>query len=374
MIKHLEKITQLMEIHQLAAVAVNPGPSLTYLTGLHFHLMERPTVLLLSQSGAAAMVLPELEKGKLPKETALFHAFTFGDDPATWQTAFDLACESLHLIRGRVGVEPTALRYLELKFLQGAAPEAAFVGAEGVFSMLRIQKTPEEIAKMKKAAEIAQQALLETLKRVRVGMTEKAIANELVIQLLRAGSDPTLPFHPIVASGENSANPHAVPSDRRLAEGDLLLIDWGAGFEGYYSDITRTFTCGRVDPELEKIGEIVLQANQAAHAAGRPGLDAGAVDRAARSVIVGAGYGEAFIHRTGHGLGMEAHEAPYIFDENDRILARGMTFTIEPGIYLAGRGGVRIEDDVVVTETGLESLTDLPRTVLPLEDFMDGQG
>ncbi len=374
MIKHLDRMIHLMDTYGLSAVAVNPGPSLTYLSGLHFHLMERPTVLLVSQSGSAAMVVPDLEKAKLPEESALFHAFPYGDDPATWQIAFDKACESLDLIRGQVGVEPTALRYLELNFLQQAAPEADFIAADGLFSLLRIQKQPEEIARMKRAAEIAQKALLETLKWVRCGMTEKAIANELVIQLLRAGSDPTLPFHPIVACGENSANPHAVPSGRKLAEGDLLLIDWGAGFEGYYSDITRVFTCGQVEPELLKIGDIVLEANQAAFAAGKSGLDAGTIDRAARSVIAGAGYGPAFIHRTGHGLGMEAHEAPYIFGENDRILSEGMTFTIEPGIYLTDRGGVRIEDDVVVMGTGLESLTDLPRKVLPLEDFMGHQG
>lgn len=200
-------------------------------------------------------------------------------------------------------------------------------------------------------------------------MTEKATANELIVQLLRAGSDPHLPFSPIVAFGENSANPHAVPTDRILQAGDLVLIDWGAGFEGYFSDITRTFTFGEVDSELMRVGDIVLEANQAARKAGTPGLDAGVIDRAARSVIEGAGYGEAFIHRTGHGLGMEAHEAPYIFAGNDLILAPGMTFTIEPGIYLTGKGGVRIEDDVVMTEKGLASLTDMPREVLPVEDF-----
>jgi Xaa-Pro dipeptidase len=148
-------------------------------------------------------------------------------------------------------------------------------------------------------------------------------------------------------------------------------VDWGATYQGYYSDITRTFTFGDVDAELLQIGEIVLKANQAGREAGRPGVDAGAVDRAARAVITGAGYGAAFFHRTGHGLGMEAHEPPYIYGENELILAPGMTFTVEPGIYLPGKGGVRIEDDVAVTETGLVSLTDLPREVSPLESLFD---
>ena len=239
-----------------------------------------------------------------------------------------------------------------------------------VFGGLRLLKSADEIARMKQAAVIAQTALLATLRTVSAGMTEKAIANELIIQLLRAGSDPDMPFQPIVATGPNSANPHAVPTDRELQPGDLLLVDWGAGFEGYFSDITRTFTFGEVDPELMKIGTIVRAANEAGRKAGKPGLAAGVVDRAARAVIDEAGYGPYFTHRTGHGLGMEAHEPPYIFAENNLVLAKGMTFTVEPGIYLPGKGGVRIEDDVVVTADGLESLTDLPREVLPIEDFI----
>jgi Xaa-Pro dipeptidase len=173
-----------------------------------------------------------------------------------------------------------------------------------------------------------------------------------------------------VAFGENSANPHAVPTDRVLKSGDLILIDWGASFDGYLSDITRTFTFGEVDEELLRIGEIVRQANHAGRHAGAAGVPAGTVDRAARAVIEAAGYGPAFFHRTGHGLGMEPHEAPYIYAENDQILSPGMTFTVEPGIYLPGKGGVRIEDDVVVTADGLQSLTDLPREVLPVENFI----
>lgn len=368
-LERMEKIIDLLELHELAGIALNPGPSLTYLTGLQFHLMERPTVLLVSQAGLSAMVLPELERGKLGEEIPLFHAFTYSDDPATWPAAFEKAGEWLNFTQGEIGVAPNRMRFLELSYLQKALPNTDFVDGSRALEGLRIKKDQDEIAKMRKAARIAQDAMRETLKLVQEGMTEKGIANLLIINLLKAGSDPGLPFSPIVAMGENSANPHTVPTDRALHKGDLLLIDWGAGYQGYFSDITRTFTFGQVNPELIKIGEIVLEANQAGRRAGRPGVDAGMVDRAARSVIVGAGYGEAFIHRTGHGLGMEAHEPPYIFAENDFILAEEMTFTIEPGVYLVGRGGVRIEDDVVVTDEGLESLTDFPREVSPLEDY-----
>ena len=370
MMDRLAKLKATIVEQGLDAVAVNPGPSLTYLSGLHFHLMERPTLLIVPAAGEAVIVLPELEKGKLTGLAADFRAFTYCDDPASWPSAFSAAAKHLNLQSSKVGVEPTGLRFLELGYLQKAFPGVGFVDGSGVLGSLRLAKDADEIAKMKQAAVIAQQALLATLKTVRAGTTEKVIANELIIQLLRAGSGFDMPFQPIVATGPNSANPHAVPSDRTLQPGDLLLIDWGAAYEGYLSDITRTFTFGNVDPEFVKIGRVVQEANEAGRNAGKPGLDAGSVDRAAREVIAGAGYGEYFFHRTGHGLGMEAHEPPYIFSENDLILAEGMTFTVEPGIYLPGRGGVRIEDDVVVTSDGLESLTDLPRSVLPLEDFM----
>lgn len=370
MVERLQKIITLMEKFDLAGLALNPSPSMTYLTGLHFHLMERPTVLLVTQSGLSAMILPELEKGKVQGESARFKTFTYEDDPAAWSNAFAKAGKCLKLRQGKIGVESTRMRFLELRYLEHALPGIEFTDASQAFAGLRIIKDVLEIEKMKQAATIAQEALLTTLKTLRSDMTEKMIANELIVQLLRAGSDPLLPFPPIVAIGENSANPHATPSDRALQPEDLLLIDWGAGYKGYCSDITRTFSFGNVGPELLKIGEIVLQANKAGRGAGKPGIAAGTIDRAARSVIVAAGYGDAFIHRTGHGLGMEAHEPPYIFTENDLILAPGMTFTVEPGIYLPGKGGVRIEDNLVVTSAGLESLTDLPREVLPLEEFI----
>jgi Xaa-Pro dipeptidase len=149
-----------------------------------------------------------------------------------------------------------------------------------------------------------------------------------------------------------------------------VLIDWGASKDGYFSDITRTFAMGDVEPEFEKLAEFVRRANKAARKAAQPGIPAQQIDQAARETIEAAGYGDFFIHRTGHGLGREAHEEPYISEDDQTRLQPGMTFTIEPGIYLPNRGGVRIEDDVVITENGLETLTHLPRelTQLHLEE------
>jgi Xaa-Pro dipeptidase len=192
-------------------------------------------------------------------------------------------------------------------------------------------------------------------------MTEREIGTELVMQTLVAGSDSDLPFAPIVASGPNGALPHASMTDRAIQRGDLLTLDWGAAKNGYIADLTRTFAVGPVDDELKRIYEAVKAANAAAKACAKPGVSAAEVDAAARQVITAAGYGEYFTHRVGHGLGLEGHEDPSMHGRNELTLTPGITFTIEPGIYLPGRGGVRIEDDVVVTADGCESLSTYPR-------------
>jgi len=354
---HLSKALQLAG---LPALALNPGPSLAYVTGLHFHLMERPVVGLFRPEQPVILVLPELEQAKIQALPYPIQAFFYTDDPAEWPAVFRQAATAAGL-HGKVGVEPTRLRYLELKYLEQAAPQVEFTSAEAALEALRIQKDDNELAAMRKAVLIAQQALLATLPVVKIGMSERQVASELTMQLLRHGSDAEIPFSPIVASGPNSANPHAVPSDRPLTPGDLLIVDWGASWDGYFSDLTRTFAIGEVEPEMARIATIVEAANQAGRAACQPGIPAGQVDQVARQVIEQAGYGAQFFHRTGHGLGAEAHEAPYIRAGNPQILAAGMTFTVEPGIYLAGRGGVRIEDNVAITATGVETFSDLPR-------------
>jgi Xaa-Pro dipeptidase len=245
-------------------------------------------------------------------------------------------------------------------------PHADFVTGESALNALRMQKDEKEVQAMRQAVRIAQQALQATLPMIKPGVSERQIAAALQINLLRGGSDPELPFAPIVSGGPHSADPHASPSDRPLQVGDLLVIDWGATYQGYISDLTRTFAIGAIEPEFQRIYELVRLANEAGRAAGRPGITAGGVDHAAREVIEKGGYGEYFFHRVGHGIGMEAHEPPYMFAENLLPLAPGMAYTVEPGIYLPGRGGVRIEDNVVVTETGTETLSDLPRELTTL--------
>jgi Xaa-Pro dipeptidase len=361
-----DRLNQAIQAAGLDAIALNPGPTLTYLTGLSFHLMERPTVLLAAPGQPPVLVVPELELTKARSAGVPLSLATFGDNPATWGQVFEQAAAQLGLDGKIIGVEPNRMRYLELRYLQNAMPRATFDSAEGVLSSLRMQKDAAEVDAMRQAVRIAQDALRATLPFIKPGVTERQIAAELMINLLRAGGEGDMPFQPIVSGGPHAADPHAVPTDRPVQMGDLLVIDWGASYHGYISDLTRTFAIGEPEPEFRRIAEIVRLSNEAGRAAARPGIPAGDVDHAARKVIDDSGYGAAFFHRTGHGIGMEGHEPPYMYGENPLILKPGMAFTVEPGIYLVGRNGVRIEDNLVITEDGAETLSDLPRELIVL--------
>ncbi len=361
--QRLEKLTRALKTSGMDAVVLNPGPTLTYLTGLNFHLMERPVVMLFSATSEVTLVLPELEKLKAEALTYNASVVSYGENPADWNDVFRKTVSSAGLDGKQIGVEPRRLRLLEYNYIHAAAPKANFPDASDVLASLRICKDADEIAKMQKAVQIAQNALEAALPLVKIGMTEKELASELVVQLLKHGSESEMPFAPIVSSGPNSANPHASPTDRKLQPGDLLVVDWGAAWEGYISDLTRTFAIGEVDAEYQKIHQVVQQANAAGRTAGKPGVPCAAVDKAARGIIEQAGYGQYFTHRTGHGIGMEGHEEPYMRGDNQKLLEVGMAYTVEPGIYLPGRNGVRIEDNMVVTQNGSESLSDMPREI-----------
>jgi Xaa-Pro dipeptidase len=357
----LDKLNASLRAGGLDSVILNPGPTLSYLTGLNFHLMERPVVLFFAKDQTPALVLPELELQKVANLPYKLQVFSYSENPAEWDAAFRKAAQSLNLDGKRIGVELRQLRLLEFRYVKNAAPEADFPDAGDVLAQLRLRKDKTEVEAMRRAVQIAQSALEAMLPLVKVGMTEKELSAELVIQLFKHGSEPEMPFSPIVSSGPNSANPHASPSERKLQAGDLLVVDWGAAHGGYISDLTRTFAVGEVDAEYAKIHKIVQEANAAGRAASKPGVPCADVDKAARDVIEKSGYGKYFTHRTGHGIGMEGHEDPYMRGDNMQLLEPGMAFTVEPGIYLAGRNGVRIEDNVVITESGADVLSDMPR-------------
>lgn len=367
---HSARLARLREAIQHAgfdAVAMNPSPSLVYIADLHFHLSERPVILCVPAQGTPSIVLPELEAAKAERAPFEIEAFTYSEEPSSWQQAFDAALERLPH-EATVGIEPRVHRVLELRFLESALAGSTFESAEALIADLRMCKDEAEIDAMQEAVGMAERALRDTLPSVKPGITEKQINNLLVQNLLKHGSDGELPFQPIVAFGPNSADPHAVSSDYQAQEGDLILIDWGAGNGGYFSDLTRTFSLGEPTEQLSEMYEIVREANEAGRKIAGPGVRAGDIDHATREVLRKAGFGDYFVHRTGHGLGLEVHEDPYIRADNDQQLEPGMTFTVEPGIYLRGRGGVRIEDDVIITQDGARSMSTYPRelSILPV--------
>ena len=365
--KRQKKVLQILSGQGLDGLILNAGPSLTYFSGLHFHLMERPVLLFLLSERKPLIIIPELERAKLDDSRIELEAVTYPDNPESWPGIFSSTCHKLGLAGFRIGLESSQLRLLEYRYLVNASAATSFESGDQAIAACRALKDDDEVARMQKAVHIAQSSLKETLPLIKAGITEREVASELIMQLYRQGSEQPLPFSPIVSTGANGANPHARPTDRKLSRGDLLIIDWGATWRGYTSDLTRTFAIGDIDEETKRIYDLCRRANEAGRATARPGAAIKTVDEACRSIIVAAGYGTCFTHRTGHGIGMECHEEPYIHNTNTSLLEPGMTFTVEPGIYLKGKNGVRIEDDVLITADGSRSLSDFPREI----NFLD---
>lgn len=241
-----------------------------------------------------------------------------------------------------------------------------FVPTKNWVLQLRMIKTEDEIAKIAKAASIADQALAELLPRIKPGMKEKELAFELEFTMRRLGAEG-VSFDPIVGSGPQGALPHAVPGDREFQYGDFIVLDFGCVYEGYCSDMTRTLLMGQPTEKHLEIYNLVLEAQLKALAAVKPGVTGKQVDQIARDIIAGAGYGECFGHGLGHGVGLEIHEDPRLSQFGEDILVPGMIVTVEPGVYLPGWGGVRIEDLVVVTENGCRILTATPKDLYIIE-------
>ncbi|MCC7446398.1 MAG: aminopeptidase P family protein [Anaerolineae bacterium] len=356
----LAKLQAIIRQAGLDAAAFVPGPNIFYLTGVSFHLSERPTILIVPATGEAAMILPSLEMPKIVDAAPFPMRFFSYTDSEGAQPAFERACQGLNLSGQKLGVEGLRMRVLEGQLFARYASGCVVTAADDVLMKLRLHKDQDEIEAMRRAIALSQKALDATLAQIHPGMTERQIVNILLMALSEQGSDGNA-FEPIVLSGPGTAHPHGMTGDRPIRAGELLLFDFGGTYHGYPADITRTFGVGALDPELVTIYETVKAANAAGVAAAKPGVAAQEVDRAARRVITDAGYGEYFIHRTGHGLGLDIHEGPYMTGDNTLILEPGMVFTVEPGIYVPGKGGVRVEDNVVITATGADVLTTYPR-------------
>lgn len=273
--------------------------------------------------------------------------------PATYEHA-------ANTVRGlRVGFEAESLTVAELEDLRVAWPDSTLVPLRGTLGGLRAVKTAEEVEAIRAAQKLADQVYGEVRPLIRAGARELDIALEIETRLRRAGGSSA--FDLIVASGPNGAKPHGHASERVIEDGDLVTIDMGARLNGYNSDMTRTVAVGTPSAEMKRVYGAVLEAEEAAVAAIRPGVRASDLDKLARDILTRHGLGEAFAHSLGHGVGLEVHEGPGLRGTSQDVLEAGMVITIEPGAYLPGVGGVRIEDLVLVTEGGYEVLSHSPK-------------
>jgi Xaa-Pro dipeptidase len=347
-----------------AAVAVVPGTNLRYLTGLHYHAGERLAIAVLGVDGRCGFVLPEMEARRTEAESPIPFMLYPWHDAQSPQAAMDRLVSEMGLRGKPLAVEHGTMRVFELLSLKKAGIDDT-PDATPIFFELRVIKEESELQLMRQAVQMVERSLDALLGKIRPGLTERQVASTWLNEVLNQGADgPAFDF--IVASGPNAASPHHGTGERAIQPGDLVILDGGARHGGYNSDITRTIAIGKPSDLSRRVYDVVLAANTAAREAARPGMTGRDLDAVARQVIAGAGFGPQFMHRTGHGLGMDVHEAPNIATYNPDPLPVGSVFTIEPGVYLAGQTGVRIEDDVVLTEAGGVSLTSFRRELIVL--------
>lgn len=354
----ISHLRQALVEESIEVAVVGVGPDLRYLIGYEGNPSERLTLLVVGPEIDPVLFVPTLEAPLVDPGEFEIRSWSDTEEPVA-------LAASLASSPSRVAVGD----HLWSVFLTGLLkewPGADWLPASLVTSRLRVSKDPTEIDLLRRAAIAVDRVMERIATDVRFsGRSEREVARDLADLTVSEGHD-TAEFT-IVASGPNSASPHHHPGKRRMEVGDLVVCDFGGRMEGYFSDSTRTFVVGEPTDEQLEVHSVVLEANRAGHTAVSPGRPSEEVDRQVRSVVAQAGYGEQFIHRTGHGIGLEVHEHPYIVEGYKEPLDPGMCFSIEPGIYLPDRFGIRIEDIVVCVAGGAESLNDSDRSLVSVE-------
>lgn len=325
-----------------------------YLFGFHENAHERFMALCVSPSGDVRLICPALSESQA-KRTGISDTRPWkdGEDPLVH---FEELASDWNLKSGILAVDATLPARMLLK-MQDVLPAALFKDGETLVADLMSRKEPEELDLLRRAGKIADDAFEIVAPQIRAGMTERQVEKLLIDAMAVDGAEP---YFAIVATGPNSAEPHHLTDDTVLKDGDVLILDFGCDLHGYKSDITRTVAVGHASDRAREMYDLVLRAHHAGRAAIRPGATGRDVDAAARGVIEAGGAGEAFFHRTGHGIGLQGHEAPYISAANETPLEPGNCFSIEPGVYFAGEFGIRIENIVASTEDGHESMNAEP--------------
>jgi Xaa-Pro dipeptidase len=361
----IERAKALMAEQKVDAIILAGGTSLTYFTGIRWGNSERLTAVVIPRTGNPYIVTPAFEEDRTREQLALGPmAHT---DVAIWQedeSPFALVAQGLKdrgIATGRIGTEET-MKFVFAEGIQGAAPAVKVVSATPITAGCRMIKDPHEIALMRVASEATLKCYEAVYQAIKPGMTQNQVTSLVSAAYGRLG----FPGVVSVQVGEYTALPHGSITPQTIREGTIVMMDDGCTVEGYQSDITRTFVLGKATDKMKKVFDIVHQAQTAALKAARPGVPLESIDAAARKVIVDAGYGPGFkyfSHRVGHGMGMDGHEWPYLVQNNmfgfEKALTMksGMVFSDEPGVYIRGEFGVRLEDDMVVTASGAELLT-----------------
>ncbi len=353
---NLTKIRDLMRQRGLDAVMLTSEVNRHYAAG--YNISEG--VAIISADGARYMTDSRYIEAA-EKNLAGFEVQLVGDGHS-YQELLEQALKDFSV--QTLGYEESMMTAAELKRYRDVLP-AEFCECQSLFGQLRASKTPEEIAVMKRAQVVTDDAFADVLTVIRPGMTEKELTAELVYRLLKHGGDK-MSFDPIVVSGPNTSMPHGVPGERRLQVGDFVTMDFGVKVDGYCSDMTRTVALGKVTDEMRRVYETVLRAQLAGIAATAAGVPGCEIDGAARQFIADAGYGAYFGHGYGHSLGLEIHEAPNCNKANKQPMPAFAVCSAEPGIYLPGRFGVRIEDVVVIRQGGCDILTESPKELIVL--------
>ena len=358
----LDRVANLMRRDQVDLLLLTPGADLLYLTGFeHGHAYERLLAFALRSDGSASWICPDMNVPQVLKSALPNQPVIGWSDAETYRPALRQA------VRGQnwIAFDDEA-RSAFLLDLQSAEPQARVSRASSLMQSLRMRKDPAELAALRAAARTVDETVADAIRFCQPGRTEAEVDSQLRAALLARSPASSVAFT-IVASGPNAALPHHETSHRRIEQGDIVIVDYGTSLHGYQSDITVTCAAGEpADSDARHVYEIVYAAAQAALAAVRPGVACSAVDQAARDHIDRAGYGPMFLHRTGHGIGLKGHEPPYLVAGNEEPLAPGMTFSIEPGIYLPGRFGVRLEVIAACTESGVELINIDRSPTLPI--------
>jgi Xaa-Pro aminopeptidase len=356
--RRMERAADQAEAAGLTGILVAPGPDLIYLAGyMPVAITERLTMLVVQKGRGPAMITPTLER---PDAEAAPSAGTIA--LTDWTDGSDPYAAAAPLLdpEGTYAISDSAWA-LQLLGLQHVLPKTRYVSMTTALPMLRAIKDADELERLTAAGAAADRCFLEIAKVRFAGRKETEVAADLAGLLLSHGHSQV--DFTVVGSGPNGANPHHEAGDRTIQEGDMVVLDFGGLKDGYGSDTTRTVHVGEPTAEEQEVHDIVRAAQQAGYEAVRPGVACQEIDRACRRVITDAGYGPQFLHRTGHGIGLTTHEPPYMVEGEEHPLEPGMCFSIEPGIYLAARFGVRIEDIVTVTEDGGRRLNNTPREI-----------